>query len=150
MENDPTNTSERFTQSNNYVLENKTLKNICDEIFESVEHVCDNASKVSTICSKLTHYRLVHDPEDIHIGKHVRWLKKTDVGLLHPGGIVVNLRYSTDKGTYVMILNKYANRVMQYCFDECLTFQKLTQEETIIFMVNENYGSNSSGSEATF
>ena len=118
-----------------HFLENQTLETICNDIFQSVENVVPSASTVHHICSKLKMYRMVACHDDIHMGKHVRWLRKkdSDKPLLHPGGIEVNIR-CTDQEVYVMILNKYANRVMQYKFDENITFQKLTDEEMIVLL----------------
>ena len=128
-----------------HFLENNTLESICDQIFQSVEKVIDCPVEARAVCSKLKSYRMVSRWENLHVGKHVRWLKilAGSKHILHAGGIVVNVRCS-DQGIYVMVLNKYANRVMQYKWKDNVTFQKLTEDEMIVLLakgIKGTYGS---------
>lgn len=107
--------------------ENKEIISSLDEISEG---------KVDGLCKKLNVYRFVDEIYELHLGKHVRWIKKCDPEhILKVGGIVVDIKF-LDYGTHVLIFNKYvSNRPIQYKFDDVLTFQKLSDEEQLLLLV---------------
>jgi allophanate hydrolase subunit 2 len=112
-------------------LANKNLQHITSEIAETI--IENRWSR--ELSSKLIGYRLVSELYELHKGKHVRWIRREPESKLTNGGIVVNIKF-IEKGTYVVCKNNQ-NRILQYHFDNCVTFQKMTVEEQLVLLANE-------------
>jgi len=110
-------------------LKGKTLDNISAEIVQELRENGINHEDVQEMCGKLTDYRLIQEIYQLHKGKHVRWLRN---GRLTNGGIVVDVKFM-DNGTH--ILCKSRNRFIQYKCDECITFQRLSEDELLLLQV---------------
>lgn len=121
------------TDKNDY-LETKTMQSITDEIYETVSNQIQTLKPVEEVCKKLVGYRYVDEINELHKGKHVRWIRNNGETLTN-GGIVVDIKF-LDNGTHVMCKNSM-NRFIQYKFDDCITFQKLTTDEQFILMAYE-------------
>jgi hypothetical protein len=127
------------SEKNNY-LEGKTMLSINNEIYDKINELksCDHHE----ICNKLIGYRYVDELHELHKGKHVRWIrlykdaKQIDDIKLTNGGIVTDIKFMNN-GTHVLCMNSM-RRFIQYKFDECLTFQKLSVEEQLILMAYEH------------
>jgi uncharacterized protein YukJ len=120
-------------EKNDY-LENKTTTSINTEIYE----IITNLGLTADTFDKLIGYRFVDEIHELHKGKHVRWIRKS-TGKLTNGGIVMEIKF-LDNGTQILCMNSQ-NRFIQYKFDDCYTFQKLSIEEQLILMAYENLGS---------
>jgi len=126
-------------EKNNY-LDGKTMLSINNEIYEKINQLesCDHHE----ICNKLIGYRYVDELHELHKGKHVRWIRlckdSAQIGdiKLTNGGIVTDIKFMNN-GTHVLCMNSM-RRFIQYKFDECLTFQKLSVEEQLILMAYEH------------
>lgn len=116
-------------------LENKSINSITDDIYISVKESCSNINTQQQICLKLVGYRLVEDLHELHKGKHVRWIRRNSTTLTN-GGIVVDVKF-LDNGTHVLCMNPM-KRFIQYKYDDCITFQKLSSTELLILMVYEH------------
>lgn len=127
------------SEKNNY-LDGKTLRSINDEIYEKINEL--DLRDHHEICNKLIGYRYVDELHELHKGKHVRWIRlyKNDSQIddikLTNGGIVTDIKFMNN-GTHVLCMNSQ-RRFIQYKFDECLTFQKLSVEEQLILMAYEH------------
>ena len=121
-------------ETNDY-LENKTLDGITDEIYEGVCEICDEKEIQEKICLKLIGYRMIDELHELHKGKHVRWVRR-GTNKLTNGGIVVDIKF-LDTGTHVLCMNSM-NRFIQYKYDECVTFQKMSSTEMLILMAYEH------------
>jgi hypothetical protein len=122
----------------NDYLENKTMTQINTSIYAVLCQLYLDKQEIQTICEKLLGYRYVENVSEIHKGKHIRWIRlynSTNVHKLTAGGIVTNVKF-LDNGTHIVSMGT-GNRFMQYKFDDCLTFQKLTMEEQLILMAYE-------------
>jgi len=133
-------------------LENKTLDSIRSEIID----VCfrDNIP-TNNIVDKLREYRYVDKICDLNRGKFIRWIRVGDSSMLAKGngvltkgnggltkgngvlakdlvkgGIVADIKF-LENGTYILVKNSL-NRFIQYKYDECITFQKLSVEELLL------------------
>jgi len=115
---------------NNYIGEH-SLKTISKEIFDTFREIGLENERVYKYCESLIHYRLIEHVYHIHKGKHIRWLRN---GKLTNGGIVVDVKF-LDTGTHILCKNK--NRFIQYRFDDCPTFQKLTADELLILQLKD-------------
>jgi hypothetical protein len=121
-------------EANDY-LENKTTQDIANKIMEELQEAQLSNDEIEKMYKKLLGYRLVDEIYELHKGKHVRWLRKQNKKLTN-GGIVVDIKF-LDKGIQVLCVNS-KQRFIQYKFDECITFQKLSTEEQLILMAYEH------------
>lgn len=119
----------------NDYLENKTMQTVTAEIFDKILGLGIGETKCRELCDKLIGYRYVDEIHEIHKGKHIRWIRQ-DTDRLTNGGIVVDIKF-LDNGTQILTMNSL-RRFIQFKFDECLTFQKLTVEEQLILMAYEH------------
>ena len=119
---------------NNDYLENKTLTDINNDKYTALSQIDLPKNSVQQYCEKLAEFRLVDEVYELHKGKYVRWINiEDDVNLkLHPGGFVFDIKF-LDNGVHVLCMNN-SRRFVQYKFDKCLTFQKLSMEEQLILM----------------
>jgi hypothetical protein len=118
----------------NDYLENKTLSGIGDEIYEVTNEFASSAEVHRQICLKLVGYRNVDELHELHKGKHVRWIRRGTTKLTN-GGIVVDIKF-LDTGTHILCMNSM-HKFIQYKYDDCVTFQKLSQVEQLILMSYE-------------
>lgn len=128
---------ESIESDKNDYLEGKTLNEINNDIYEKINTLNTTNEKKQEICNKLIGYRYVDELHELHKGKHVRWIRCT-IGepKLTTGGIVIDIKF-LDNGTHVLCKNNL-NRFVQYKFDDCITFQKLSSEEQLILMAYEH------------
>lgn len=119
----------------NDYLENKTMQTVTTEIFDKILGLGIEETKCRELCDKLIGYRYVDEIHEIHKGKHIRWIRQ-DTERLTNGGIVVDIKF-LDNGTQILTMNSQ-RRFIQFKFDDCLTFQKLTVEEQLILMAYEH------------
>jgi hypothetical protein len=115
----------------NDYLENKTMQDVTEDIFNKIDELDISKAEKQKICNKLIGYRFVDEIHEIHKGKHVRWIRNTTQKLTN-GGIVMDIKF-LDNGTQILCMNSI-HRFNQYKFDECFTFQKLSVEEQLILM----------------
>ena len=100
-------------------------------IQKEISDVCIRENIPQNILDKLTEYRYVDKICDLIRGKHVRWvrLSTSTSTSLTKGGIVADIKF-LENGIYILIKNA-RNQFMQYKFDDCITFQKLSTEELL-------------------
>ena len=94
-----------------------------------------SSSELKVLHKKLKHYRYVEEATDINYGAYIRWINLSnpeDVKLTN-GGILVDVKV-TDCGLQLLCRNN-TNRIMQLKLDECLVFQKLSDQESVILSV---------------
>ena len=127
---------ETVENNKNDYLERKTTQSITNEIFDIANELDISEEETQKICSKLIGYRYVEEIHELHKGKHIRWIR-TNSNKLTNGGILVDIKF-LDNGTHVLCMN--GNRFIQYKFDECYTFQKMSVEEQLILMAYESVG----------
>ena len=74
---------------------------------------------------KLKEYRYVDDLTDIKDGRYIRWINLTDPTKIYltTGGIIIDIKICE---------GGIRNRKFQIKIDECLIFQKLSDQEKII------------------
>jgi len=134
------NLLDSIEDTNNDYLENKTTESVTKEIFHVIRELKTTKEKQRELCEKLIGYRYVDEIHELHKGKYIRWiripLKPGDIPTLTNGGLVVNVKFM-DNGTHVVCKNA-ANRFIQYKYDDCLTFQKLSSEEQLLLLAYEH------------
>jgi len=126
-------------------LDNKTLANIAEDKYRQLKTMNLGKERTKEMFSKLAEYRLIDEICQLHKGKHVRWIRniKSSAGLtpdslnLTTGGIVVDIKF-LDTGTHIVVLTKNPKcKCIQYNFDDCITFQKLSVDEQLILAAYE-------------
>jgi hypothetical protein len=124
------------SEKNDY-LDGKTMKDVTKEIYDIIQGFSIDDDIKKGFCNKLIGYRHVDELHELHKGKHVRWIRNTisDPKLTN-GGIVTDIKF-LDNGTHVLCMNSL-RKFIQYKFDDCFTFQKLSPEEQLILMAYEN------------
>ena len=118
---------------NNY-LEGKTLENISEEIYETLNSIEKlEKENLKIYCLRLMGYQLIDRICDLRNGRLIRWVKLSN-GTLTNGGLLMNVKIE-DKGVILLCKNN-TNRFFNVRFDDCIVFQKLSMEEQIILMAN--------------
>jgi hypothetical protein len=126
-----------LNSENKSYLVNKKVSTLLEENKEALSSLNQITEyKLDVLCKKMNNYRFVDEIYELHLGKHVRYIRKNDANHeLKVGGIVVDIKF-LNNGTHILILNKFiSKRPIQYKFDDVLTFQKLTEEEQLILLV---------------
>lgn len=112
-------------------LEGRTTADIHREIYDSLAATGLPPPEILLRARKLSAYRHVDAIYQLHRGKFVRWIRRADAGLaLSNGGIVADVKFGDD-GVQV-VCRLFNRRHVQYAFDDCLTFQKLSTDEQLI------------------
>lgn len=89
--------------------------------------------KMEKMQAQLTNYLYVDDVDELQSGTHVRWicLKNPEELELKKGAIFCYARYNNHvKETIIdaccmCVCKTYMHRHVQFCFDDCLVFQKI-------------------------
>jgi hypothetical protein len=82
---------------------------------------------------KLKTYRYVDGMNELRNGAFLRWIPIKDDGKgleLKKGGLFCNFRVC-DEGTFV-VCKSYYHKYFQFKMDECLLFQKLSDQEQVL------------------
>jgi len=142
-------------QVKNDTLENKTTLMVTQEIQEKLSELPFSSESIQVLFDKLIGYRYVDEIHELQKGKVVSWIRirktATQEQLEFTGeierepysiqpkltgtGIVVNIKF-TENGTNIVISNPPNKRFTQYRFDDCYTFQKMSEEERLILIAN--------------
>jgi hypothetical protein len=120
----------------NEYLEDETFESIALSVVESMK--AENIARplINEFCQKLTGYRHVPELHLLHKGKYVRWIRKTDKPTLMRGGVLVDVKFGSEGAN--ILCRATTGKFIQYRFDLCITYQKLTDEEHLILMLYEN------------
>ena len=130
------NLSEILANNDRDYLIDQTIDTIHQTTYDTLVEHGTPSKLIKTLCQKLANYRFVDDLCDLHLGKHIRWIKLpiTEQSSLTNGGIATEIKF-LEGGSYVVCKNNY-NQFMQYKLDNALTFQILTEEEQCILLLN--------------
>ena len=113
-------------------LNTHSLSTISQDNLNAIQSTGIIGEQLQNITNKLVEFYHIDYIYQIHKGKHVRWLRN---GRLTNGGIVVDIKF-LDTGTH--ILCKCRERFIQYKFDECITFQRLSTDEMMILQLKSS------------
>jgi hypothetical protein len=110
-------------------LNNKKIKLIKFKILKEL-----NYSKIELLdmMKKLEKYRYIDGMNEIKYGTYIRWINITDPDdlTLKKGGIFCDLSV-TDNGVFIIYKN-FNHKHYKFKIDDCLIFQKITNEEQIL------------------
>jgi hypothetical protein len=126
-------------EKNDY-LHNKTMENVIKDIFDCIDTLPISITQKELFCEKLIGYRYIEDIHELFKGRHIRWIrlqqKDPEKIFITNGGILVDVKFTRD-GIQLMCKNN-RHQFIQYKFDDCLTFQKLSTEEQLLLIAYEN------------
>ncbi len=90
--------------------------------------------KYSSIMNSLKEYKYIDEIPDLDYGHYIRWIplkNPTNIKLTN-GGILCDIKVNEQVS---LLCKNRSNRFFQIKLDECLVFQKLTEQEKIILNV---------------
>lgn len=114
-----------------HYLERKTFNILSNEI-ETV--LKDHQIPFKPFMEKLDGYRYVDEIHELFRGKYIRWIRiKNNTPSITNGAMVMDIKF-LEEGIQILCRNG-RNQFIQFKFDECLVFQKLTDEEWMLLSV---------------
>ena len=115
-------------------LLNTSYEKIAKDKNDILQQLQFNSEKLKLYHTKLKDYRYVDELNDLKYGQYLRWINIKNPERLHltNGGIFLEIKL-LDTGTHMMIKNNM-NRIFQIKMDECIVFQKLSDQEKIILL----------------
>jgi len=114
-----------------HYLDRKTFNILSNEIKDVL---LENDIFPNSFMEKLDGYRYVDEINELFRGKFIRWIRiETKTPKLTNGAMVMEIKF-LDEGIQVLCRNG-ANQFIQFKWDDCLVFQKLTDEEWMLLSV---------------
>jgi hypothetical protein len=89
--------------------------------------------KIKIDPEKVKEYRYVDELHELKTGGYVRWVNVEDTSKLMAGGFVVRVDIE-EEGTRIVCKNR--GKIFQFWMDECIVFQKISDQEHIILLAN--------------
>ena len=110
-------------------LTNQKIKTMKKEIITELDL---EPSKMNDYLSKLENYRYIDGMNELKYGLFLRWIPIQDPNniILKQGGIFCDLKV-TDSGVIIVYKN-FRHKHYQFKMDECLIFQKLSDQEQVL------------------
>jgi len=117
-----------------HYLEKKTFNILSKEIQNVLKK---HKIPAQPFMEKLDGYRYVDEINELFRGKYIRWIRiKNKIHTLTNGAMVMDIKF-LQEGIQILCRNGQ-NRFIQFKFDECLVFQKLTDAEWMLLSVNSH------------
>ena len=121
-------------------LDNDNNENIIDTTSESLREELLYALKdlelaekdTNELAHKLRNYKYVDKISNLHSGAYVRWisLKNHDELYLTNGALLCDIKF--DNVGVCLICKGFRSRHFQVRFDDCMIFQKLSDQEQVL------------------
>jgi hypothetical protein len=142
---DPDELLKELQKDRNSYIEDKTTKNMIEEINQSIEEEFGDEldkDKQKTMIKKLMGYRYADELDALHIGKNTRWIQKykDDIKVTN-GGLLLNTNFTEDG--IILVIKLWNGRFNKIRFDDCLVYQKMSFGEQLILMVADYMKTNS-------
>ncbi len=112
-----------------------SFENIAKDKNDILQQLQLEKEHLKSMHKKLKDYRYIEELDDLKYGQYLRWIniRNPEKLYLTTGGIFLDLKL-LDTGTHIVCKNN-RNRVFQIKLDECILFQKLSEQEQIILQV---------------
>jgi hypothetical protein len=122
----------------NEKLMNLTLTKIKKINFNILKELNLDDETIVSYFNKLKDYRYIDQIDELKYGAFIRWIPLIDPNNLPLNfcGIICDIKFG-DKGTYIVCKN-FMHRMYQIKMDECLIFQKLSEQELILLNALEH------------
>jgi hypothetical protein len=123
---------EALDNDSNERIMSLTTKKIIEMNYNILKELHLEKSVTLNYLKRLKDYRYVDEIDDIKYGAFIRWIPITDPNNipLHYSGIICEIKI-TDNGVFIVCKN-FMHRHYTFKMDECLIFQKLTNQERVI------------------
>ena len=113
-------------------IQNEKNQNILSLTFEKIndrKHKILSELKLLSLKKKLKEYRHVDELQEFRVGSFIRWINLSK-RIFTNGGIIV--RIDIEENGIVITCKNAFNRFFTLKLDECIVFQKLTQQEFVL------------------
>lgn len=116
----------------NESIMNLTTKKILEMNYNILKELHLDKETTLSYLKKLKGYRYVDEINDLRYGSFIKWIPIIDPNNLplHYSGIICEIKI-TDDGV-LLVCKNFMHRHYTFKMDECLIFQKLSQQEQII------------------
>jgi hypothetical protein len=121
-------------------LDNNNNENIIDTTSNSLREELQDALKelgleeedTDELAHKLQNYKYIDNLSNLHSGAYIRWisLKNPDELYLTNGALLCDIKF--DNEGVCLICKGFRNRHFQVRFDDCMIFQKLSDQEQVL------------------
>jgi hypothetical protein len=117
---------------NNELIFNYTTNKLHNMTIQILKELHLDKNELNEYFVQLKQYRYVDEINNLKYGTYLRWicLINTENFKLSKGAIFCNIKI-TDNGVY-LICKGFNNRHFKIKMDECLLFQKLTNQEIVL------------------
>ena len=115
-------------------LTKSEIKTIKNNILQKLQLERDDLKELHR---KLKDYRYIENVNDINYGSFVRWVNIKDIEnmSLKKGAFVCNVKVTDNN---ILVICKIAQYFKTFKFDECLIFQRLSNQEQVLLDVLEH------------
>jgi hypothetical protein len=132
----PYTLSKALDNKQNEVFLNLTTQKINEMNMKIINELFLPRDVALSLMKKIMGYRYVDEINDLKRGSYIRWINIKDADNIHltKGSTISDIKL-TDNGTYISCTNIYGKSNFNIKMDECLIFQKLTDQEQVILSV---------------
>ena len=123
-----------LSNATNSATDDMTIESVSDNVFDSLQNLGLTKTIISDYCNKLIGYKYTDQLHLLQKGKYVRWIHYDNPTVLMKGGVVIDVQFG-DMGANILC-RLVTGRYLRYRFDKCNTYQKMTEEEQMILMMN--------------
>lgn len=135
---------EALDNDNNESIISLTTKKINEMNFMILKELHLGREVTIDYLKKLKGYRYIDEMNDLKYGSFIRWIPITDPNYLplHYCGMICDIKIM-DTGVFIVCKN-FMHRHYTFKMDECLIFQKLSDQERILLSALDHLDKNSS------
>ena len=112
-------------------LENDQNVSIASLTYEKIDKIKRSILKDADMLKKLNDYRHVDELHEFRLGCFIRYIHTDNLSKLMNGGFLVQVDL-TESGTILRLKSKY---IFSIRLDDCILFQKLTDQEHVLLTV---------------
>jgi hypothetical protein len=128
-------------ESNEHLL-NVTSKELMETIFHVLKELSLDKDERMRMMKMLKGYRYIDDMSELKYGAYIRWIPIENPREIEMkrGAIFCDVKIM-DNGVYLVCKNYRSTKYFQIKLDECLVFQKLTEQERVLISVMDHLSS---------
>ena len=109
-------------------LDTAKIQQIKNDMLQKLQLPREKLKKMNKV---LKQYRFIDEIPDIKYGAYVRWINLTNHELkLTTGGIICDIKIVNDD--VLIVCRNTMGRFFQFKLNECLAFQKITDQENVL------------------
>lgn len=139
---------EALDNDNNETIISLTTKKITELNFQVLKELHLGKEVTLDYLKKLKGYRYIDEMSELKYGAFIRWIPITDPNYLplHYCGMICDIKIM-DEGVFIVCKN-FMHRHYTFKMDECLIFQKLSEQERILLSALDHLDENHSDSDS--